>query len=332
MPQTLSMQRPMDLNAVQTLIKTEMHQVNEVINQHLCSDVGLVKQLGNYIIGGGGKRLRPMLTLLCARACGYQGQNHIQVAAIIEFIHTATLLHDDVVDASTMRRGKKPAHEVWGNEATVLVGDFLYSRAFQMMVDIDQMQVMDILAKTTNTIAEGEIMQLLSRHDPNITEEQYIHIIQSKTAKLFEAAARLGAILGHCNQETEQAISSYGRHLGIAFQLIDDSLDYDANVQDVGKNIGDDLAEGKPTLPLIHAIKTGNTQQRQQIKQAITNGGLEDIDRVIHIITATQSIAYTRELAHTEKNRALSYLSCLETTRYQQALVALANFSVKRVT
>lgn len=315
---------------IQALVSEDMQKVDQTIVDRLRSDVVLVNQLGSYIINSGGKRLRPLLALLAAHACDYDGEDHVQVAAIIEFIHTATLLHDDVVDASELRRGQDTANAIWGNEASVLVGDFLYSRAFQMMVDINQMRVMDILAETTNVIAEGEVMQLMNCNDPDTTEEQYINVIQSKTAKLFEAATRLGAVLGGRDHDIETALAHYGMYLGTAFQLIDDALDYDASTQDIGKNIGDDLAEGKPTLPLIHAMRKGDESQQNTARAAIENGGLDNIDAIMAIIESTQGIAYTRELARGEADRAIECLSCLENSPYKDALTGLANFAVDR--
>ncbi len=313
------------------LVSDDMQAVDRLIMARLNSDTTLINQLGSYIINSGGKRLRPLLALLAAKACDYAGDEHIQVAAIIEFIHTATLLHDDVVDASAMRRGRDTANAVWGNEASVLVGDFLYSRAFQMMVDINQMRVMDILAETTNTIAEGEVMQLMNRNEPDTTEERYIDVIQSKTAKLFEAATRLGAILSQQDKSTEDALAKYGMHLGTAFQLIDDALDYDANSSlEIGKNIGDDLAEGKPTLPLIHAIRSAPENEAAIIRRAIEEGGLDNISGILSIIESTNSIAYTRSLAREEAGRAIDCLSCLKSNPYRHALTGLAGFAVDR--
>jgi len=316
--------------AIRELVTGELTRVDQTIVERLSSGVVLINQLGSYIINSGGKRLRPLLALLAARACDYQGDAHIQVAAIIEFIHTATLLHDDVVDASDLRRGKETANAIWGNEASVLVGDFLYSRAFQMMVEIDQMRVLGILAETTNTIAEGEVMQLMNCNEPDTTEAQYIDVIQSKTAKLFEAATRLGAVLAIRDDETEDSLARYGMHLGTAFQLIDDALDYSSNSSDIGKNIGDDLAEGKPTLPLIYAMRNGSDEQKNLISEAIRSGGLENIHEVLQIIESTQSIAYTRQLARGEADNAINSLDCLTETPYKKALIELAHFAVER--
>ena len=247
----------------------EWANVNRLIIQRLGSDVALVNQVAHHIVHGGGKRLRPLTTLLAARACGYEGDEHILSAAIIEFIHTATLLHDDVVDDSSLRRGHKTANEIFGNHASVLVGDFLYSRAFQMMVEIGELRILDILANATNTIAEGEVLQLMNCNNPDITEADYIEIVYRKTAKLFEAGTRIGAILANLDNIGEKALIAYGRHLGLAFQLVDDALDYDATTEELGKNIGDDLAEGKPTLPLIYAMDNGRAAERHLIREDI---------------------------------------------------------------
>ena len=259
----------LQLADVQRMVADDMHAVDQLIEERLHSDVALVNQVSRYIIQSGGKRLRPILVLLCAKAFAYQGPFHLPLAAIVEFIHTATLLHDDVVDASLLRRGQDTANSLWGNEASVLVGDFLYSRAFQMMVELDNMRVMDILAETTNVIAEGEVMQLLNCHNPDTTIEQYLDVIRSKTAKLFEASARLGAVVCEVDPVHEDAIAAYGLHLGIAFQVIDDVLDYYGSADEIGKNVGDDLAEGKPTLPLIHAMNIGTSAQADTVRRAI---------------------------------------------------------------
>ena len=307
-----------------------MQAVDHLIRQKLHSEVVLINQLSHYIINSGGKRLRPVLLLLSARACGYKGEEHIQAATIIEFIHTATLLHDDVVDASDLRRGRETANAIWGNEASVLVGDFLYSRSFQMMVSMERMQVMQILADTTNTIAEGEVMQLLNCNDPDTTEARYMDVIQSKTAKLFEAAAELGAVLADRPIEQQQALAGYGMHLGTAFQLIDDMLDYKATSDDLGKNIGDDLAEGKPTLPLIYAMRHGSETQAAVIRSAIEQGGRDRIDIVIEAIESTGAIAYTAHLAGQQAEQAIKKLAKLPESRYKDALIGLAEFSVNR--
>lgn len=321
---------------IQTLVDEDMQAVNTLIQKRLKSDVVLVNQLSHYIINSGGKRLRPMLALLMARACGYEEQKHIEIATIVEFIHTATLLHDDVVDESDMRRGKDTANNIWGNQAAVLVGDFLYSRAFEMMVSVDEMRVMDIMATTTNTIAEGEVLQLLNINDAETNEQRYLEVIYSKTAKLFEAACQLGAILSNQPNEIEQSVAKYGMHMGTAFQLIDDILDYSASSEEMGKNTGDDLAEGKPTLPLIHAItvseEKGNSSDAALIKDAIIKGGLEQIDPVLKIIESTGALEYSKSIAEKETQLAIDNLACLPESDYKNALISLANFSLSRTT
>lgn len=320
----------MDLAPILTLTHSDREAVDREINRRLNSDVALINQLGTYIIHSGGKRLRPLLVILAARALGYRGERHISLAAIVEFIHTATLLHDDVVDASAMRRGQSTANTVWGNEASVLTGDFLYSRAFEMMVEVGSLRVMEILAKTTNTIAEGEVMQLLNVHNPDVTEESYLHVIHSKTAKLFEAAARLGAVISDGAPVVEEALAKYGMHLGTAFQLIDDVLDYSADSQELGKNVGDDLAEGKPTLPLLYALRTGSTEQRQVLRSAIEKGGLEHIGAVVAAIESTQANAYTARKAEDEARCAIEALAAIPESPYKQALLDVARFSIHR--
>ena len=318
------------IQAVIALSQADMDAVNNVIRERLSSDVALVNQLGHYIIDSGGKRLRPMLAVLAARAYGYEGTNHQLLAAIVEFIHTATLLHDDVVDESDLRRGKETANAMFGNAASVLVGDFLYSRAFEMMVDVNSMRVMEILASTTNVIAEGEVMQLLNVHDAETSEARYMEVIHCKTAKLFEAATRLGAVLCDRPQEEEDAIARYGVHLGTAFQLIDDVLDYSSSSEDMGKNVGDDLAEGKPTLPLIHAMEQGDEAQSALIRKAIEQGGYDMIDEVQAVIQQTGALDYTRRVAQQEADKAIEQLAHLPESEYKQALEILALFSVQR--
>jgi len=320
----------MEFSAIQELISADMQNVNSLIQARLHSEIVLVNQLSHYIIASGGKRLRPMLSLLAARACGYEGDKHINVAAIVEFIHTATLLHDDVVDESDMRRGKETANNVWGNQAAVLVGDFLYSRSFEMMVDVGEMRVMEILAQTTNIIAEGEVLQLLNCNDPDTTEERYLEVIHSKTAKLFEAACQLGAVLAGLPEQEEKAVAQYGIHLGTAFQLVDDILDYSASADEMGKNVGDDLAEGKPTLPLIIALQRSTGDDAQLIRSAIENGGLNEIDQVMKIIGQTDALTYATEIAVKEVEKAKTSLSCLADTPYKIALESLARFSISR--
>jgi octaprenyl-diphosphate synthase len=320
----------MDFEAVKSLVGDDLKAVNREIGVRLQSDVALINQLAAYIVNSGGKRMRPMIVLLGAKALGYRGRAHIQLATIVEFIHTATLLHDDVVDASELRRGQSTANTIWGNEASVLVGDFLYSRAFEMMVEVNQMRVMEILAHTTNTIARGEVLQLLNCHDPDTTEERYIDVIRSKTAKLFEAAARLAAIISGTDGAMEAAMGRYGLHLGTAFQLVDDALDYGRNNPALGKNVGDDLAEGKPTLPLIHALRTGNAEQRKLLRSAIEQGDHSQIEAVVDTIESTGSIAYTARQAEAEAARAKEAVATLPDSPYKQALVDLTFFSVYR--
>ncbi|RRQ23046.1 octaprenyl diphosphate synthase [Thiohalobacter thiocyanaticus] len=320
----------MDLEQIRQLSTRDMSEVDKVIQERLRSDVLLINQLGLYIINSGGKRLRPLLVLLAARACGYSGPHHVPLAAIIEFIHTATLLHDDVVDASNLRRGRDTANAIWGNEAAVLVGDFLYSRSFEMMVEVGSMRIMEIMAQTTNTIAEGEVMQLLNCHDPDTTEARYLEVIRSKTAKLFEAAARVGAVLGGQPPEIETAMADYGMHLGTAFQLIDDVLDYSSDSAETGKNIGDDLAEGKPTLPLIHVMREGTPEQVELIRTAIEQGGRDSITAVQAAIESTGAIAYTAQSAREAADKAAQALEGLPTSQYKDALYALAEFAVNR--
>ena len=320
----------MNIDSIYTLISDDMKQVNATILKRLQSEIELINQVGTHIINSGGKRLRPVIHLLCARAIDYSGSQHIDIAAIIEFIHTATLLHDDVVDASNLRRGQETANSLWGNEASVLVGDFLYSRAFQMMVDVGDMQIMSILANATNTIAEGEVQQLLNVHDPETTEQRYLDVIHNKTAKLFESASELAAILGQQDSEAQQAMAKYGMHLGTAFQLIDDVLDYSASSEEMGKNVGDDLAEGKPTLPLIYTMQKGNDQQKTLIRDVIETGGRERIDEVKSALADTGALEYTEQTARSEVSKAIECLAVLPDTIYKEALHALAEFSVNR--
>ncbi len=313
-----------------------MQAVDRLIQRSLQSDVALVNQLSHYIINSGGKRLRPMLALLMARACGYTGDKHIDIAAIVEFIHTATLLHDDVVDESDMRRGKDTANNVWGNQAAVLVGDFLYSRSFEMMVDVNQMRVMQIMASTTNIIAEGEVLQLLNVNDSETTEARYLEVIYSKTAKLFEAACQLGGVLAERPETEEKMVAQYGVHLGTAFQLIDDILDYTADSDEMGKNVGDDLAEGKPTLPLIYALAKSKLNNEindtELLQKAITEGGLDHIDAVMEIIHKTDALTYTTNVAKNETQLAIDCLQPLEDNPFKNALIGLAKYSLSRTT
>ncbi|MET0100809.1 MAG: octaprenyl diphosphate synthase [Sedimenticola sp.] len=320
----------MDISAIRDLTSDDMEAVNNLILNRLQSDVVLINQIGHYIVNSGGKRLRPMIVLLAARTLGYQGDQHIDLAAVIEFIHTATLLHDDVVDGSDMRRNRDTANAVWGNAASVLVGDFLYSRSFEMMVDVNNMRVMEILSTATNRIAEGEVLQLLNCNDPDTSEEKYREVILRKTATLFEAGAQLGAVLNDATEEEEQALAAYGLHLGIAFQIIDDALDYSSSGEEIGKNIGDDLEEGKPTLPLIRAMEVGSPEQRSALREAIEKGGREYIDVVMEAIESTDAIEYTSRLAVEEADKAKAALEILPPSSYRSALAALADFSVRR--
>lgn len=325
--------KPLDartLEDIRNLVADDMKAVDQLILKSLRSDVALIGQLGHYIINSGGKRLRPLLVLLASRACGISNDKHIHIAAIIEFIHTATLLHDDVVDASDMRRGHETANAIWGNEASVLVGDFLYSRAFEMMVDIGEMRVMEILSHATNTIAEGEVLQLMNCNDPDTDEQRYMEVIYRKTAKLFEAGTQLAAVMANAGSEIETALSDYGRYLGSAFQLIDDALDYNSSSAEIGKNIGDDLAEGKPTLPVIYAMVKGDPDQVALVRNAIEQGSLEQIEAVKQIIESTEAIAYTAQQARREAERAQRCLTSLPTSPYTEALATLAVFSVQR--
>ena len=320
----------MDITTIRQLIASDMDSVDKLIIESLKSDVVLINQIGAYIVHSGGKRLRPMIVLMAAQACGYQGKQHVDLAAIIEFIHTATLLHDDVVDGSDMRRNRETANAVWGNEASVLVGDFLYSRSFEMMVGVGEMRVMDILSHATNRIAEGEVLQLLNVHNPETSEAEYMEVIKRKTATLFEAGARLGGVIAGVDAEQEKALADYGLHLGIAFQLVDDALDYDASKSDIGKNIGDDLAEGKPTLPLIQAMKQADESTRQRLTGIIEKGGLDEIDFVMQTIGDSDAIAYTQQLARDEAELAKQALAPLPDSPLRQALADLADFSVAR--
>jgi len=320
----------MSFESVKALVENDLRQVDVVIRNRLASDVVLVNQIAEYIVGSGGKRLRPLLVVVVARACGYRGERHSEAAAIIEFIHTATLLHDDVVDGSKLRRGRDTANEVWGNEASVLVGDYVYSRAFEMMVSLESMRIMDIMAGATNKIAEGEVLQLLNANDPDTTEERYFEVIYRKTAKLFEAGSQIAAILSGAPADVESAMARYGKHLGTAFQLVDDVLDYRSNSDELGKNLGDDLAEGKPTLPLIYALRTGNDDQRALIRRSIEEGSIEQLDQITAAIESTGGLAYTARLARREAALAIEAITTLPDSAYKQALRELADFAVER--
>ncbi|MCO6427234.1 octaprenyl diphosphate synthase [Nitrosomonas communis] len=320
----------MPIERIRSFIAQDMSAVDAVIRQKLHSQVALVHQISEYIIHNGGKRLRPALVILSAGIFGYSGQYHHHLAAVVEFIHTATLLHDDVVDESQLRRNKATANALFGNAASVLVGDFLYSRAFQMMVEINNMRVMQVLADATNTIAEGEVLQLLNCRDPEVEEQNYLRVIRFKTAKLFEAAARLGAIIGNATPSEEEALAVYGMHLGTAFQLIDDLLDYSGDHEDTGKNLGDDLAEGKPTLPLIYAIRAGSDKQANIIREAITTGGESGFQTVLEIIQETGALAYAKQRAQDEAKIAAEAIAALADSSYKECLLQLAQFAVMR--
>lgn len=319
-----------DLEAARAQLGDDWPGVNREIVANLNSDVALVNSVAHYIVNSGGKRLRPLIVLMAARACGYSGDRHIAAAVIIEFIHTATLLHDDVVDASDLRRGQDTANSVFGNEASVLVGDFLYSRSFQLMVQVGNMRVMDVLADATNTIAEGEVLQLMNCNDPDTTEQQYLDVIYRKTARLFEAGALIGAILAGQTRGVEDAMAEYGRQLGTAFQLIDDALDYGSTTAQLGKNIGDDLAEGKPTLPLIHALKNAPAEEQLLMRSAIENGGIEHIEQIAATVKQTGALAYTATRAQQAAEAAIAALGDVPDSPYKQSLVELARFAVAR--
>jgi octaprenyl-diphosphate synthase len=320
----------LSFEAACALANEDMAAVDRLIEESLESDVALVSQVSKYIVASGGKRLRPLIVLLAARAFGYSGEHHVRAAAIIEFIHTATLLHDDVVDSSSRRRGRDSANTVFGNQASVLVGDFLYSRAFQMMVDIDDMRVMRILADATNTIAAGEVMQLMNVHDPDTTEESYQQVIYRKTARLFEAGAQIAAVLAERTGNDEAAMIDYGRNLGTAFQLIDDALDFDASPEELGKNLGDDLAEGKATMPLIYAMRAGNDTERELIRNAILEGGIDDLQSVQAVIESTGALQYTAARAQEAAGLAIGALSEIPDSDFKDALISIADFSVRR--
>lgn len=329
-PESARSETPSPLERVIALSAPDMKLVDDCIQASLKSDVVLINQIAHYIVASGGKRLRPMLHTLCAHACGYEGQNHVPLAAIIEFIHTATLLHDDVVDESDLRRGQQSAHAVWGNAASVLVGDFLYSRSFQMMVGLDSMQVMAVLADTTNTIAEGEVQQLLNMGDPEVDLHRYMQVIENKTAKLFEAACRLAAIISGKPEDIERALTVYGNRLGSAFQIADDVLDYRGDAGTTGKNAGEDLAEGKPTLPLILARERCNDKERELLDEAIRKGGADDLNPVLAIIEKTGSIDAAMEIALQHALDARRAIEILPESPWRTALESLADYSVNR--
>ncbi|MEA3406252.1 MAG: octaprenyl diphosphate synthase [Pseudomonadota bacterium] len=319
----------MTLSEIRKLIDSDIQATDALIIERLASDVVLINQIGHYIINSGGKRLRPLLVLLSARACGYQGNEHTLMAAVIEFIHTSTLLHDDVVDESDTRRGNKTANEVWGNAASVLVGDFLYSRSFEMMVEPGLMKIMQVMSEATNVIAEGEVLQLLNCHDADTTQARYMDVIHRKTAKLFEAATQMGPILAE-RPDLEDAFIAYGRHIGAAFQLIDDALDYTADAEELGKNIGDDLAEGKPTLPLIYVLENGSDSEKDIIRRAIESEGITLLEEVTSIIKQSGAIDFTVKIAQQEAEQAKQALAPLEESDIKQALISLADLAVNR--
>jgi octaprenyl-diphosphate synthase len=321
----------MDFKAIQALTADDMAKVNETIHAQLNSDVSLINQLGFYIVSGGGKRIRPLLAVLSARALGYQGEAHTTSAAFIEFIHTATLLHDDVVDESDMRRGKATANAAFGNAASVLVGDFIYTRSFQMMTELGSLKILKLMSDAVNVIAEGEVQQLMNCNNPDTTEESYMQVIYSKTARLFEAATQIGAILNDAPEEVELALQNYGKYLGTAFQLIDDVMDYTSDGDEMGKNVGDDLAEGKPTLPLLYAMKNGTAEQTAMIREAIEKAnGMERLIDILEAMEQTGSLEYTRQKAYQEADKAIAELSVLEESEYKQALVTIAHMAVHR--
>jgi octaprenyl-diphosphate synthase len=322
--------RALSLREVQALATSDMGSVDALIRSRLASDVVLINQIAEHIVAAGGKRLRPMLHLLAARALGYGGRDHLQLAAVIEFIHTATLLHDDVVDESDLRRGRKTANALWGNAASVLVGDFLYSRSFQLMVELDRMEVMRILADTTNAIAEGEVLQLLHVHNPDTDEASYLRVIERKTAVLFAAATRLGAVLCEADAATERALADYGMNLGYAFQIADDVLDYTADAQALGKNLGDDLAEGKATLPVIHAMQHGDGATRTRIRAAIEQGDVGAMPEIVQAIRSCGSLGYAERRARDYADAALAALAPLPDNDHVAALRALAVYAVDR--
>lgn len=320
----------MQLEAIRAFVHEDLSLVDNIIAEYLGSEITLIRQLGEHIFGSGGKRIRPIVVLLGAYVFGYQADYHRLLAATVELIHTATLLHDDVVDAATLRRGKRTANHIWGNEASVLVGDYLYSRAFQMMVAVNNMSIMSLLADAANILAEGEVMQLMNCHQPETTEAEYMQIIQCKTATLFQAAAQLGALLCHRSHDEKQAMANYGLHIGIAFQLVDDALDYGASDQDIGKNIGADLTEGKVTLPLIYAMRQANKEQGCLIRDSIIHGRLENLSPIQEAIESTKAIEYTYQLAKQHVKTAIDYLQVVPDVPARQVMCELAEYAVNR--
>jgi octaprenyl-diphosphate synthase len=320
----------MQLKDIRALVAHDLSAVDGEIRSQLGSDVALVNQVGDYIVGSGGKRLRPLLVVLAARAAGAADSSHVRAAALIEFIHTATLLHDDVVDESSRRRGRETANHAFGNPASVLVGDFLYSRAFQMMAALESPALIRVMADATNTIAAGEVLQLMNSGDPDTTEIRYLEVIYRKTARLFEAGAQIAAIVAKAPSDVELGLARYGKHFGIAFQLVDDALDYRGNTEELGKNVGDDLAEGKPTLPLIHALRHADAREAAMIRRAIEHGGTDEQAPIRAVVESTGGLDYTARLAENEADRALEALAGIPASDYRDALAALARFAVSR--
>ncbi|MBZ2190509.1 polyprenyl synthetase family protein [Alcanivorax sp. JB21] len=324
----------MDFKAISAVVADDFDAVNRFIAHHLDSNVPMIREVGDYIVSGGGKRLRPLVAILSARASGYQGERHVDIAAVIEFLHTATLLHDDVVDESSMRRGRPTVNAVWGNAASVLVGDFLISRAFELLVRIGNQTLLNILSASTNVISEGEVLQLINCRDPDTTEERYMRVIHHKTAKMFESAAQTGAVLAADNDadaaRAQDVFGAYGRHMGIAFQLIDDVLDYTGDAEALGKNVGDDLAEGKPTLPLIYTMREGSPEQAALIRHAIRTGGLDQLDEIINTVQQAGGLEYTRDMARKHTGIALQSLADVPDSRYKESLERLAREATER--
>lgn len=320
----------MDLQQIRDIVSAERNAVDQTIIESLKSDVPLIELIGHHIIDSGGKRLRPLIVLLSALAVGYQGDKHITLAAIIEFIHTATLLHDDVVDESMLRRGNETANALWGDHSSVLVGDFLYSRAFQMMVEVNNMAVMELMAATTNKISEGEVLQLLNAQDPETTETRYFDVIKNKTAILFAAGAKLGGIINHCEAHIQHSLYAYGLNLGIAYQLVDDILDYAGDVKTMGKNVGDDLAEGKPTLPLIFILQKGTKQQQQLVKDAIEHARTDKLAEIQQAITDTNALEYCKQYVHHYANEAINSLDVISDNKYKQSMISLCQSLLSR--
>lgn len=320
----------MNFSDIRATVAADFDAVNALILEQLSSNVPLIGEVGRYIVNSGGKRLRPLVCLLSAHACGYRGSHHISIGAITEFLHTATLLHDDVVDQSSLRRGNATVNSLWGNPHSVLIGDFLISRSFQMIVSVGNLRLMEILADATNVISEGEVLQLINIHDPDTTEENYLKVIHYKTAKMFEVAAQSGAVLAGVSAAQEEAMVAYARHMGAAFQLTDDILDYTGSAEELGKNVGDDLAEGKPTLPLIYTLTHGTPAQKTMIRASIEQGGLDQLEDIIDIVKRSGAIEYTRQFAHNESAKAITALNSLPASPHRSALEHLALLAVNR--